>query len=146
MYTIWVNFRLHNLPVTVHFLNISVNAFMHRRTYFYLTNNLVCCYSEIVKAVWQFATLKTQASIGEQISKCKIVEVEIYLVIFVVISWSLVPYVSIIVSKTLRINAVFLLEIFFPLSLTFAHSPDGGKVNITMSVKDQITKFWSILT
>lgn len=45
---------------------------------------------------------------------------------------------SIIVSKSLRIDAVFLPETMFPLSLTFAHSPDGGKMNITMSVKDQM--------
>jgi len=46
--------------------------------------------------------------------------------------------VSIILSKTLRINGVVLPEILFPLSLTFAHSTDGGKMNITMSVKDQM--------
>jgi hypothetical protein len=95
-----------------------------------------------VKAVCHFENTDIDWRI---ISKCKIVEVEIYLVIYVVISCSLVLYVSIIVSKTLRINAVFLPEILFPLSLTFAHNPDGGKMNITMSVKDQITKFWTIL-
>lgn len=44
---------------------------------------------------------------------------------------------SIIVYKTLRINAIFLFEILFPLSLTFAQCPEVGKMSITMSVKDQ---------
>jgi hypothetical protein len=43
-----------------------------------------------------------------------------------------------IVSKTLSINAVLLPETLFPLSLTFAHSSDDGKMNIAMSVKDQM--------
>ena len=47
---------------------------------------------------------------------------------------------SIIVSKTLRINAVFLPETLFAHThtQTFSHSPDGGKINIAMSVKGQM--------
>jgi len=46
--------------------------------------------------------------------------------------------VSIIVYKTLRINAIFRFETLFPLSLTFAQCSEVGKTSSTMSVKDQM--------